>query len=79
VLGERFKTLPSVVARNLDRDPEQLDLVCLTLLQYAEMKRDYDSATRSESPAAAHRSLKTSAPKLYDVVDGNTYPETSGE
>lgn len=36
--------MPSVVARDLDRDPEQLALACLPLLRYAEAKAEFDHA-----------------------------------
>lgn len=36
--------MPSVVARDLDRDPEQLSLICLPLLRYAEAKAEFDHA-----------------------------------
>lgn len=44
VVADAFHQLPSVVARDLDDDPEQLSLVCLSLLQYAQAYRAYDTA-----------------------------------
>jgi len=35
-VAETFHVLPSVVARDLDTDPERLSLTCMTLLQYSE-------------------------------------------
>jgi hypothetical protein len=43
--------LPSVVARDLDEDPEQLSLVCFPLLQYAEAHSVYRRANASELKA----------------------------
>ena len=43
--------LPSVVARDLDEDPEQLSLVCYPLLQYAEAHAAYRRASASELKA----------------------------
>jgi len=42
LVAEAFHVLPSVVARDLDRDPEQLSLICIPLLRYAEAKGDFD-------------------------------------
>jgi hypothetical protein len=39
VVAEAFHVLPSVVARDLDEDPERLSLECLRLLNYAEARR----------------------------------------
>lgn len=36
--------MPSVAARDLDRDPEQLSLACIPLLRYAEAKAEFDAA-----------------------------------
>lgn len=36
--------MPSVAARDLDRDPEQLSLICIPLLRYAEAKAEFDAA-----------------------------------
>jgi len=38
-----FGILPSVVAADLDNDPDQLTLQAFTALSYAEAKRAYDS------------------------------------
>ena len=43
--------LPSVVARDLDEDPEQLSLVCYPLLQYAEAHAAYRRASAVELKA----------------------------
>ena len=45
-VAETFHVLPSVVARDLDRDPERLSLICMSLLQYAEA---YDAEKRAKS------------------------------
>jgi hypothetical protein len=44
-VAEAFHVLPSQVARDLDEDPEQLSLVCLSVLQYAEA---HDAEKRSQ-------------------------------
>ena len=44
VIAESFHVLPSEVARDLDEDPEQLSLLCIPLLKYAEAKRAFDAA-----------------------------------
>lgn len=43
-VAETFHVLPSQVARALDDDAEQLDLVCLGLLGYANVKAQFDQA-----------------------------------
>jgi len=35
-IAETFHQMPTVVARDLDNDPAQLSLACLSVLQYAE-------------------------------------------
>ena len=46
VIAKAFHILPSVVARDLDNDPEQLSLACLPLLNYANRKDIFDQAVR---------------------------------
>ena len=41
--------MPSVAARDLDRDPEQLSLTCIPLLRYAEAKAEFDAAKDDKS------------------------------
>ena len=43
-VAEAFHVLPSVAARALDEDPEQLDVLCLTVLSYASVKSQFDQA-----------------------------------
>jgi predicted RNA polymerase sigma factor len=43
-VAKEFGVLPSVVARDLDEDPEQTSLVALHLLNYATAKAEYDGA-----------------------------------
>ena len=53
-VAREFQVLPSVVARDLDSDPEMLSLECLSLLQYASAKALWDSdpkRARSEGSA----------------------------
>lgn len=35
-MAERFHALPSVVAREMDEDPEHLNVICADLLAYRE-------------------------------------------
>jgi len=44
VIAEAFHVLPSVVARDLDEDPEQLSRECFRLLVYQQAKRAFDAA-----------------------------------
>lgn len=39
LVAESWGVLPSVAARDLDADPEQLSLVCIPLLEYARAYR----------------------------------------
>jgi hypothetical protein len=43
-IAETFHVLPSQVARALDDDAEQLDIICLGLLGYASVKSQFDQA-----------------------------------
>lgn len=43
-IAEAFHVLPSLVARALDDDAEQLDIVCLDMLGYAAIKDAFDRA-----------------------------------
>jgi hypothetical protein len=47
-IADRFHVLPSVVARDLDNDPERLSLQCLPLLAYAEAYRVYRRGNKAE-------------------------------
>lgn len=51
VIAKEFHVLPSVVARDLDEDPERLSLVCLQLLRYAEAKDAWDSNNKDRIKA----------------------------
>lgn len=48
-VAETFHVLPSQVARALDDDPEQLDIVCMGLLGYASVKAQFDQAGNDDS------------------------------
>lgn len=50
-MAKEFGVLPAVVARDLDRDPEQLSLLCLPLLRYAEAHAAYRRANKTELKA----------------------------
>lgn len=50
-VGKEFGVLPSAVARDLDDDPEQLSLLCLPLLRYAEAWAAYRRANKAELKA----------------------------
>ena len=45
-IAETFSQLPSVVARDLDSDPERLSITCLSFLSYAEA---YGAEKRAKS------------------------------
>ena len=51
VVAREFGVLPSAVARDLDEDPEQLSLLCLSLLRYAEAHAAYRRANKHELKA----------------------------
>lgn len=38
-VAEAFHVLPTIVAREMDDDPENLSIICLQMLRYAEAKR----------------------------------------
>ncbi len=64
-VAETFHVLPSVAARDLDEDPEQLSIVCLSLLNYGAAHEAYRSAKR----ARIDEWRKTSAgARLMDLV-----------
>lgn len=50
VAAEAWHVTPQQIARELDRDPEQLALVCIPLLRYAEAKRALDGAKNDKDP-----------------------------
>ena len=47
-IADRFHALPSVVARELEDDPERLSAECLPLLAYADAYRAYQRNDKSE-------------------------------
>jgi len=67
LVAEAFHVLPSVVARDLDRDPEQLSLICIPLLRYAEAKADFDRAKDEKDLA------RWKGSKLMGSVKKNTF------
>lgn len=44
LIAKEFHQLPSVVAKDLDEDPERLSAICLQLLKYREAKAVFDRA-----------------------------------
>lgn len=44
MVADQFHQLPSVVARDLDDDPERLSLAVIPLLRYARAKAEFDAA-----------------------------------
>jgi len=52
MVAETFHVLPTVVARDLDSDPEQMSLLCVSLLRYAEAKRAEETAKSEEELAS---------------------------
>ncbi len=77
-VAEAFHVLPSAAARDLHRDPEQLSLVCLGLLRYAEAWRAYRSA--ADQPGASGKALldawrkTTGGAYLMALVTENDFP-----
>ena len=61
-IAKEFGVLPSVVAKDLDDDPEQLSLECLKLLSYAEAKSVYDSGNKSMIDA------REDSPVMQEVI-----------
>ena len=48
-VGQAFNTLPSVVARALDDDPERIDITCASFLGYSQTKSAYDAASGDDA------------------------------
>lgn len=64
--------LPSQVARDLDRDPERLTLVCLPMLGYADAFRAWKRGNKRE--------LKHwSGSRLMEMVKNNDFDEAELE
>jgi hypothetical protein len=78
-VAEAFHVLPSVVARDLDEDPEQLAIVCVQLLRYADAHRAYREAGRTPGRGGKElmRSWKKtpSGRRLMEMVEANDFPE----
>ena len=53
LIADKFHVLPAVVAHDLDSDPEQLSLSCLSFLSYANAKSIFDEAMK----AGDHKTL----------------------
>jgi hypothetical protein len=51
-VAEAFHVLPTEVARDLAEDPEQLSLLCLSFLRYAEAKHAEQRAKSDDDLAA---------------------------
>lgn len=49
LVAQEFGALPSAVARELERDPLQLNVACLELLRYGEAKRAFDRAKNDKA------------------------------
>jgi hypothetical protein len=49
VVAKEFGLLPSLVARDLDEDPEHYSLLCLEALRYSEAKKAFETAKDEES------------------------------
>ena len=67
-MANSYHVLPSQAARDLDNDPEQLSLVCLTLLNYADAKRAFDQAKDKTRDLAAWKDSN-----LMPHVERNTF------
>lgn len=68
MVAESWGVSPLQAARELDDDPEQLALVCIPLLRYAEAKRALDGAKTEDD--AALKAWKGSP--LMEAVKQNT-------
>lgn len=66
-IGQTFSQLPSVVASALDEDPEQLDLVCATMLGYGQTKNAYDAAHGDDTK------LKNYSEDVLALIRKNTF------
>lgn len=66
-VGQTFNTLPSVVARALDEDPERIDIICASFLTYAQGKAAYDAAKGDEKKLTAY------SQNLMDAVRRRTF------
>jgi len=60
--------LPTVVARDLDRDPERLSLLCVEALEYARAKAAYDHAGGDRKKLDAW-----SGSQMMDLVESATF------
>lgn len=67
-VAKEFGALPSVVARDLDEDPEQLSLLAVQVLGYGSAKAEYDAA---QGDAQKLKHWKNS--DLMDTVRDNTF------
>ena len=50
-VAREFHLLPTVVARDLDNDPDQLSLLCLQALRYSDAFRAYKRGKKAEMDA----------------------------
>jgi hypothetical protein len=64
-IAKEFGQLPSVVARDLDNDPEQLSVICRELLAYSDAKSVFDRSNKQEH-AAYEGSPMFEAVKAYE-------------
>ena len=77
LLASEFKVLPTVVARELDEDPENLNLRCQQMLQYSAAKRAFDSGKEelmkpwSESKLMEQVEINTFAIRKKKVAEQN--------
>jgi len=67
VIADQFHVLPTIVARDLETDPEQLSKECQRLLSYAQAKRAFDAAEDSKDLEFWKGS------KLMNAVEINTF------
>lgn len=67
-IAKEFGVLPSVVARDLDNDPEQLSVVAMQFLSYARAKAEYDAADGDQKKLEHWKDSE-----LMDTVRNNTF------
>lgn len=67
LIAKEFGVLPTVVAEDLDNDPEMLSWKCIPLLRYADAKIAFDTAKDEKSLTAWEGS------KIMEAVMMNTF------
>lgn len=76
VVAEAFHVLPTAVARDLDNDPGQLSLECLSFIRYAEAKAAYDKSKKKEDLESWGRSsvMEQVMANTHELAHDRTHP-----